>query len=462
MGNLHMLGALPHRTLQKLAKIHGPIMYLKLGHVPAIIVSSPQVAESFLKTHDAVCASRPKIQASDYIVYGSKGLVISPYGSYWRNARKFCTLELLSTKKIDSFAEMRKEEVGVLVQSIKESAMVKEVVDVSEKVAALVEDMMYRMILGRSKDERFDLKGTIQESVALTGAFNLADYLPFLSPFDLQGLTRGLKAIGKEIDKILEAIISDHEQENTSGKHETHNRDFVDTTLSLMKKTSNTHDELSFLMDRSNVKAILLDMIAASIDTSHTVIEWTLSELIRHPKVMKKLQEELKKVLGTDRMVEEIDLQKLQYLDAVIKESLRLHPVATLVSRESLEDIVINGYNIPKNSRIFLNNWAIGRDSNVWSENAEEFIPERFIGSNLDYRGKHFQFIPFGSGRRGCPGSYLGMINIRYVVAQLVHCFDWKLPNDMCVDELDMSEKFGMTAPRAKLLFAVPSYRLHG
>ncbi|KAB2064408.1 hypothetical protein ES319_A09G017000v1 [Gossypium barbadense] len=160
-------------------------------------------------------------------------------------------------------------------------------------------------------------------------------------------------------------------------------------------------------------------------------------------------------------MVEEADLPKLTYLDMVLKESLRLHPVTPLlIPRESLEDITINKYHIPKKSRILINTWAIGRDSNVWSDNANDFFLERFVNSNIDVRGHNFQLIPFGAGRRRCPGMQMGLTNVRLVLAQLVHYFEWKLPDGMLPSDLCMSETFGLTAPRAKHLLAMPVYRL--
>ncbi|GFQ08115.1 cytochrome p450 cyp736a12 [Phtheirospermum japonicum] len=232
--------------------------------------------------------------------------------------------------------------------------------------------------------------------------------------------------------------------------------DFVDTMMSIMES-----GEAGFEFDRRNVKAVLQDLLIAGMDTSSTAVEWALSELFRHPQIMKKLQNELESVVGLDHMVEEQHLHTLEYLDAVIKESLRLHPVARalLIPHESMEDCVIDGFHIPKKSRILVNTWAIGRDPNVWPD-PETFSPERFIGSHIDLKGQHFQLLPFGSGRRGCPGLQLGLTVVKLLVAQLVHCFDWELPNGMFPSDLDMSEHFGLVTSRVEHLMAIPTCRL--
>lgn len=268
-----------------------------------------------------------------------------------------------------------------------------------------------------------------------------------------------MKAISGAVDHILEKVIDEHKQD--ASENQGNHKDFVDVMLSLMNEMKNFHQEPSYLIEQENIKGIVWDIIIGAIDTSAITIEWLLSELFRHPRVMRQLQEELENVIGMERMVEEVDLANLVYLDMVLKEGLRLHPAGPLLlPHESIEDITLNGYYIPKKSRIIINAWAIGRDPNIWSNNVEDFFPERFIGSNIDFQGKDFQFIPFGSGRRKCPGMQLGLINVRLVLAQLVHCFDWKLPNGMLPSELDMSEEFGLALPRATHLHALPTYRL--
>lgn len=183
------------------------------------------------------------------------------------------------------------------------------------------------------------------------------------------------------------------------------------------------------------------------MDTSATTVEWALSELIKHPQLMKKVQNEIENVVGMERMVEESDLEKLEYPDMVVKETLRLHPVAPLLlPHASTEDCSVNGFHVPKKSRVIINVYAIGSDPNAWTD-AEEFIPERFVGSNIDMRGNHFQLIPFGSGHRGCLGIQLGLIVVKLVLAQLLHCFNWEPPDGLLPSELDMTEEFGLSVP---------------
>ncbi|KAL0395595.1 UNVERIFIED_CONTAM: cytochrome [Sesamum calycinum] len=324
LGHFHLLGKNPHQDLYHLARKHGPIMGLRLGFVPAVVVSSPAGAELVLKTHDLVFASRPRNEAAWYISYEQRNLVFLPYGPYWRNIRKLCTLKLLSNLRINQFQTMRKAELGLLVSSLKLAAELREIVDLSARVSGLSGDMNCLMIFGKKYADRdLDEKGfkaVISEVVAIGAKFNLADYFPGIGVLDLHGMHRKMKRLRKIFDGFLDKIIDEHVQ-NKQEKKET--EDFVDTMMAIMES-----GEAEFEFDRRNVKAVLFDLFIAGVDTSATAIEWALSELIRHPQVMKKLQKELETVVGLDHMVEESHLDKLEYLDFVVKETLRLHPVA--------------------------------------------------------------------------------------------------------------------------------------
>ncbi|KAK1276416.1 Cytochrome P450 71B37 [Acorus gramineus] len=198
-------------------------------------------------------------------------------------------------------------------------------------------------------------------------------------------------------------------------------------------------------------------MLVGGIDSGTVIMEWILSELMK-PQSMKKLQNEIESVVGLDRMVDESDLPKLGYLDMVVNEGFRLHPpVPLLVPHLAMEDSVIMGYDIPKNTHVIVNVWAIGRDPKYWAD-PKKFIPERFMDLNVDVSGMDFRVIPFGSGRRRCPGVHLGMVVVRLVTAQLVHCFNWEFPNGMSLEDLDMEKEFGLSVPRKNSLVAVPTY----
>ncbi|CAI9109293.1 OLC1v1009095C1 [Oldenlandia corymbosa var. corymbosa] len=455
LGNLHQLGKNPHQDLCKLAKKHGPIMHMKFGTVPAIVVSSPEAAEKFLKTYDQVFASRPHHEGSWHLGYEQRNLTFSPYGPYWRKIRQLCNSHLLSNKIISSFESMRRAEVGLLVESLKRVASDGAAVDFSTDIRSLGANMSCLMIFGKKyldkdfKDKRFG--NVVRESLEISALINLGDYFPLVRVLDLQGFTRRFKKIAKVYDDLLEKIIDDHV--NSQDQNET--KDFVDILMDIMESGKSEFD-----FDRRHVKAILLDMLIASMDSTMATVEWTLSELIRHPQTMKKLQKEIEDKVGNARILEESDLEGLVYLDMVVKESMRLHPVATLgLPHESLEDCIVDGFHLEKRTRLIINIWAIGRDPCVWTD-PESFIPERFLGSSVDLQGHDFKLIPFGFGRRSCPGLQLALTVMRFVLAQLVHCFDWKLADNVEPSHLDMSETFGIVTSRAKSLKVVPIYRL--
>ncbi|XP_019182601.1 PREDICTED: cytochrome P450 CYP736A12-like isoform X2 [Ipomoea nil] len=458
LGHFHLVGKNPHQDLQKLAKTYGPIMHLRFGFVDNIVASTPEAAKQFLKTHDLNFATRPLSEAAKYISNGQKGLSFGQYGPYWRNVRKLCTLEFLSNLKINSYQSMRREELCLLVESFKQAAQNGEAVDLSVKVSSLSANMSCRMVFGKKyEDKDLDEKGfkaVIQEAVKITALPNLGDYFPLLGKLDVQGLTRRMKTVGQLFDEFLEKIINEHEQATSKGNTET-TKDFVDTILEIMRS-----GESPVQFTREHVKSVMLDMLIASMDTSSSVIEWTMSELFRHPEIMEKVKEEIESHVGLDRMVEEKDLEHFKYLEIVIKESLRMHPVVPLLlPHAAREDCNVDGFHIPKNATVTVNVWAIGRDPNVWSD-PEKFIPERFNKSSVEYRGQDFELLPFGSGRRSCSGMQLGITVIRLVVAQLIHYFDWSFPDGMLPKDLNIIGESSLVISRAKHLMAIPAYRL--
>jgi len=205
------------------------------------------------------------------------------------------------------------------------------------------------------------------------------------------------------------------------------------------------------------MRTVLQNIFAAGGETSATTIDWTMAEMLKNPRVMKKAQAEVREVFRMNGRVDETCINEMKYLKLVIKESLRLHPPAPLLlPRECGETCEIDGYHIPVKSKVIVNAWAIGRDPNSWTD-PERFYPERFIDSAVDYKGNNFELIPFGAGRRICPGITFGLMNVELTLALLLHHFDWELPNGMKGEELDMTEQFALTVRRKHALYLIPS-----
>ena len=194
----------------------------------------------------------------------------------------------------------------------------------------------------------------------------------------------------------------------------------------------------------------------AGTDTTSATVEWAMAELLRSPEKMARARAELREIIGEEETVRESDISRLPYLQAIVKETFRLHPAAPLLVPHKAEaDVEINGYVVPKNARIIVNVWASGRDSGTWSD-PETFSPERFLHSEIDARGQHFELIPFGAGRRICPGLPLAYRMVHLMVAAFVHNYDWKLEDEMKPEDMDMEEKFGATVQKAMPLNAIP------
>ncbi|KAL4634200.1 hypothetical protein ACB092_04G182100 [Castanea dentata] len=197
------------------------------------------------------------------------------------------------------------------------------------------------------------------------------------------------------------------------------------------------------------------DAFAAGTDTTYTVLDWAMTELLRHPKMMKNVQNEVREIIGNKKDITEYDLDKMHYLKAIIKETLRFHPpIPLLIPRNSIQDAKIHGYDIAADTQVIINAWTIARDPTLWDE-PEEFQPERFLTSSIDFKGHDFQFIPFGAGRRGCPGISFSITTIELVLANLVHKFDWTLPGRARGEDLDMTESTGLTIHRKFPLMAI-------
>ncbi|KAM3685582.1 hypothetical protein ACJW31_11G129000 [Castanea mollissima] len=456
IGNLHQLVfSLPHRSLRDLAQKYGPIMQLQLGEVLAIIISSPKVVEEVLKTHDTALANRPIILAVEVMSYHNSGIVFAPYGDYWRQMRKICVTKLLSAKRVQSFSRIREEEVNNLVKSISLSEGVP--INLSEKIFSSTNCMASRAVIGKKCKYEKEFISLIKEMFTLGGGFDLPDLFPSLKFLGfLTGMKSALEKIQKQLDRILDEIVNEHKMKRSatsSNKHEPGDDDEDDDLVDVLIKLQEM-GELEFRVTSNHIKAVTEDIFSAANETSASTIEWAMSELLRNPRVMEKAQTEVRQVLQGRRNLDETYVHKLDYLKLVVKETLRLHPPGALVSRESREKCEINGYEIPSNTKVIINIWAIGRDPEYWID-TDCFWPERFHGSSIDFKGTNYEFIPFGGGRRMCPGMSFALAIVELVLSQLLFHFNWKLPNDIKLEELDMSECLGFTYRRRNDLFVI-------
>lgn len=202
--------------------------------------------------------------------------------------------------------------------------------------------------------------------------------------------------------------------------------------------------------------AELQDLFVAGTDTTSNTLEWAMAELLHNPETLLRVQAELRQTIGKDKLVKESDIARLPYLQAVVKETFRLHPaVPFLLPRKVEVDTEMCGFIVPKDAQVLVNVWAIGRDPNLW-ENPNLFMPERFLGSDMDVRGQNFELIPFGAGRRICPGLLLGIRMVQLMLASLIHSYDWKLEDGLTPENMNMEEKFGFTLQKAQPLRVLP------
>ncbi|KAG8050084.1 hypothetical protein GUJ93_ZPchr0009g317 [Zizania palustris] len=454
IGNLNLMGALPHRSIHELSKRYGPIMSLRFGSFPVVVGSSVDMAKFFLKTHDVAFTDRPKTAAGKYTTYNYSDITWSPYGPYWRQARKMCLTELFSAKRLESYEYIRGEEVRALLHDLHGASG--RVLMLKDYLSTVSLNVITRMVLGKkyleqevaTKEGRKvttpeEFKWMLDELFLLNGVLNIGDSIPWLDWLDLQGYIKRMKKLSKMFDRFLEHVVDEHNERRSREGASFVANDMVDVLLQFADDPN-----LEVKLKREGVKAFTQDLIAGGTESSAVTVEWAISELLKKPEVFAKATEELDRVIGRGRWVTEKDIPSLPYIDAIVKETMRMHPVAPmLVPRLSREDTTVAGYDIPAGTRVLVSVWSIGRDPELW-ESPEEFMPERFMGSRIDVKGQDFELLPFGSGRRMCPGYSLGLKVIQVSLANLLHGFAWSLPDGVTKEQLSMEEIFGLSTPR--------------
>ncbi|CAH8379554.1 unnamed protein product [Eruca vesicaria subsp. sativa] len=458
-----MMNQFNHRGLTKLSRTYGGLLHLRLGLSHLFVVSSPQIARQVLQVQDQVFSNRPTTIAIRYLTYGQSDLAFCNYGPFWRRMRKLYVMMLFSRKRAESWATVD-EEVHKAVRLV--ASNVGKPLNVCKVAFSLTRDITFRAAFGSSSSTSDEGRleeflEIIQEFSKLFGEFNVADYVPsWVSWIDPQGINKRVEKARKSLDCFIESIINDHLHKKKTKDNVDGETDMVDQLLAFYEEEVKVNDsETKINLD--NIKGIIMDVMFGGTEAVALAIEWVLTELLRSPENMKRVHDELATVVGLERWsVEDKHLEKLTFLKCVLKETLRLHPPFPLLLHETVEDAEVAGYYIPKGSRVMVNTYALGRDPDSWSD-PEIFNPSRFLDPGApDLKGNSFEFIPFGSGRRSCPGMQLGLYAFELAVAHLLHCFTWRLPYGVKSRDVDTVEGSGLTVRKANSLAAVPTTRL--
>ncbi|KAL3649498.1 hypothetical protein CASFOL_005901 [Castilleja foliolosa] len=444
IGNILALGTKPHRSLAKLSRKHGPIMSLKLGNITAIVISSPETAKSVFTKNDLLFSGRKPPLVTQAFGHHELSMGWLPVGSQWRKLRKICKEQMFTTAGLDATQGLRKDKLDKLREHIRACSESGRAVDIGGAAFTtslnLISSTLFSLDMATFDSEAAqEMKDVVWGVMKCVGKPNLADYFPVLERFDPQGVMKETGFYFGKLLEIFDRIFDDKMKVKRGGD------DLLEELIHL-----NQRDELS----RNEINHLLLDLFTAGTDTTSGTVEWAMTELLRNPDKLLRLQKEIK-----DNIIEgvqESDIPRLPYLQAVVKETFRLHPTAPLLLPHKADtDVEINGYTIPKDAQILVNVWASGRDPSVWP-NADMFVPERFLDREIDFRGQDFELIPFGAGRRICPGLPMANRMVHLMLATFVVDFGWQLEEGVKLEELNMDEKFGLTLQKAIPLKAVP------
>ncbi|BAU01094.1 Cytochrome P450 [Vigna angularis] len=479
LGHLSLLNGskTPHRTLAALADKYGPLFTIKLGLKDALVLSNWEMSKELFTTNDLAVSSRPKLVAVEVMSYNQAFVGLAPYGPYWRELRKIVTVDFLSNRRIEQLSHIRISEIQTSFKELydlcytsvnnkkenESSYDAATLVDMKEWFEHLTFNIIVRMVVGKryfgvahvegkEKAERF--MKNLDEFMNLMGTFTVADGVPCLRWLDFGGHEKAMKATAEEMDKLLSEWLEEHREKNGLDGKVKGDQDFMDVMISALNGAP-IHG-----FDADTIcKATTLELILGGTDTTAFTLTWALSLLVRNPLAMEKAKEEIDMHIGKDGYIRESDISKLVYLQAIIKETLRLYPPAPLSSpRVFSENCILGGYHIRKGTRLMHNLWKIHRDPSVWSDPLE-FKPERFLTTHqhVDLRGRHFELLPFGSGRRMCAGMSLGLNVLHFTLANMLHSFDISNPS---TDPVDMTEFFGFTNTRATPLEVLVKPRL--
>ncbi|XP_054780070.1 cytochrome P450 76T24-like [Prosopis cineraria] len=455
IGNILEIGKNPHQSLSKLSKTYGSLMTVKLGSITTIVISSPTMAKEALHKHDSTFSGRTVLHTLQTFDHHKLSVVFLDPSVHWKTLKRVCVTKIFSSSQLDSTQNLRLRKLQEMLEYANECCRKGEGLDIGElaftTVLNSISSTLFSIDLagyasGSSREFRDHVWGIMEEA----GKPNIADFFPVLRVLDPQGARSRMDNYAGKLFKMLDDIVGERMELVRASKMES----FTDVLGSLLSHKEEDKPQVG----RLDIVHLFGDLLVAGADTTSSTVEWAMAELLSNPQKLEKLKKELQQAIGEeDIKMEESNVSKLPFLRAVIKETLRLHPPAPLlVPHKALEDADICGFTVPKNAQILINIWAMGRDSTIWC-NPNQFMPERFLESEIDFKGHDFELIPFGAGRRICPGLPLAFRLVHLMLASLILKYNWKLADDLHPHEIDMEEKFGLTLKRVQPLRAIPT-----
>ncbi|KAG7577956.1 Cytochrome P450 superfamily [Arabidopsis thaliana x Arabidopsis arenosa] len=440
IGHLHhLLSSLAHKSLQKLSSKYGPLLHLRIFNVPIILVSSASVAYEIFKAHDVNVSSRGVAAIDESLLFGSSSFFYAPYGDYWKFMKKVLVTKLLRPHVLEQSCGVRAEELERFYGRILDKARKNEIIEIAKESAMLMSNILCRMSMGRSFSEKNDeaeiVRGLVGESYSLVKKIFLASTLRRpLEKLRIPLFKKEIMSVSDRFDELLERLIVEHKDK----LYEEHQgMDMMDVLLAAYGD-----ENAEYKITRNHIKSLFVEIFVGGTDSSVQTTQWTMAEIINNPDVLQRLREEMDSVVGKTRFIQETDLPNLPYLQAVVKEGLRLHPPAPLLIRTFQERCEIKGFYIPEKTPLIINAYAVMRDPDSW-EDPDEFKPERFLSCSRsgqeDEKEQALKNLPFGGGRRGCPGVNLAYIFVGTAIGGMVQCFDWKINGD----KVNMEETYG-------------------
>ncbi|XP_072951687.1 cytochrome P450 81Q32-like [Typha angustifolia] len=444
-----------HHTLARISARYGPIVFLRFGHHPVLVVNSRAIAEECFTTHDVAFANRVHFPSQKHTTFNYTNIGTANYGSHWRNTRRIATVGVLSTHRLLLSSDVRIEEArhmakGLLlnwknITGAQGSTFAK--VELKSRLFELSLNVMMRMMAGKrycgeeaeGSDGARRFREVVKELFARAGASSLSDFLPILGFF--RGVNREMKRLSAAIDEFSQRLIDEERRENKDKGGERKKKTMIADLLSLQET-----DPVSY--SDQTIKSICMSLLVAGTETTSNTAEWAMSLLLNNPHTLTKMAAEIVTHVGNERLIDESDFSSLPYLHCIVKETLRLYPGAPLlVPHESRDDLVLNNYDIPHGTMLLVNAYSIQRDPITWDD-PDKFRPERFEKE----KGKEKHMIAFGYGRRKCPGEGLAIREVRIVLGTLLQCFEWRRVGDEAVD---LGERSGLTLPKAVPLEAM-------